>query len=152
MSTSKWRAGALRILKCLFAIIYFLVLFILNSVVLSLLAVLLHVICLPFRQQTRGLREYYYYLWHKLLASWLHLLVPDIKIYGDTEFTKPGNVLLMCNHLSWADIIAIYYATNRTWPMVKFMLKSSLAYEIPLRAVLLVERLSYYMPQRPKSF
>lgn len=108
------------------------VLFVLNGFILPAIFCIIHFFCLPWRKQTRKFRLKVYRIWQYMLASWLHLVVPKIEIYGNPEIDGPGNVLLISNHLSWADIISIYYANHKSWPMVKFMLKSNLVYEIPI--------------------
>jgi 1-acyl-sn-glycerol-3-phosphate acyltransferase len=117
-------------------------LYALNTLLISLVALLLFVIGLIL--PIRSWRQFFNELIHEIVPTswaltnnftmWLTTKT-QWEIHGSGELNKEGWHLLICNHRSWLDIIVLEKVFAHKIPMLKFFMKRELLWTLPVAGV-----------------
>ena len=108
-----------------------------NLVVFACLTVILAALTylIPVKKYRHKAIVYVHYLpqlWFGLNKHIVALGRPPWAIEGTSFLKEDGLYLLICNHQSWADIIALGAAFNHKIPLLKFFMKKSLLWQLPI--------------------
>lgn len=118
------------------------ILYALNTLTVSLLALLFFLISLIL--PIRSWRQYFILLIHEIIpTSWVVVnnfimwltTKTEWEIHGGGELDKEGWHLLISNHMSWLDIIVLEKVFAHKIPMLKFFMKRELLWMLPIAGV-----------------
>ena len=119
-----------------------LTLYALNTLFISIAALVLFVISLIL--PIRSWRNFFSLLLHELIPTawaasnnfimWLTTKT-QWEIHGTGELDEKGWHLLICNHISWLDIIVLEKVFAHKIPMLKFFMKRELLWTLPVAGV-----------------